>query len=75
MRLVLAVDIRNPRVVCQLFMSWIVFCIRRCARWGLLERKWILRSSANKIERNGGLIMLVISLMASKKNVPLSGEP
>jgi len=51
------------------------FCRRRWARSGSLDRRCMLRSSAKRMEWRGCLIILVISLIAIRKKVPLRGEP
>jgi len=43
--------------------------------WWLLDWKWILRSSANRMVLRGKGIMKVILLMARMNKVPLKGEP
>ena len=44
-------------------------------RFGLLDRRWILRSSANRMVLIGGGMIFVMSCIANKDSGPLSGEP
>ena len=55
------------------FVDCVLYRMQR-ARFARLERKWMLRSSENRIVSRGEGIILVMLFIAIKKRVSLRGE-
>ena len=67
--------IRKSLLSSHAVMELIVFCSNLCAREPSLVWKTTLRSSAKRIILTGNSMLLKMSLIATRKSVPLQGEP